>query len=167
MDLRTQLEAAQKRAYSLKTKKAQTKAFLVVRELRDQILNGLYEQSNKYAKHSVKATVRVAYSGDDSLFDTEYGSFWISPANDELTKSWYEHTSCIEYTEGQSVVIEFDVEVDSDRLCIYRIPKRVYGGRVNEAQYAELCKRDDLAFFKYPNSTGVTGLFKQTAVQGE
>jgi hypothetical protein len=64
-------------------------------------------------------------------------------------------------------VIEIDTEVNHDNLFLQVIPKKMHGGRVNEARYAELCKRDNLAFFKYPKSDGVTGLFATKAVANE
>jgi hypothetical protein len=165
--LKEQLKAAKDRAYSLKTKKAQRKAWDRVRDIEREILfgsGGLFEQANVYATHSVKGVVKRFYAGcSDVLIETkEYGNLWVNIANDVEAKSWYDHTCCIEYTEGQTVIVECTIEVDSDRLCLYVQAGHVTGGRVNETQYAELCKRDDLAFFKYPNLNGVTGLFSQS-----
>lgn len=162
--LKEALEVAKSKARSLKTKKAQAKAWAKVREIEHEILfgeGGLYEQAKPYAVHSVKGTVRRFYAGcEDVLVDTtEYGSMWVSICSDVLTKSWYPHTSCIEFTEGQEVVLEITIEVNSDRLCLNAVPGHISGGKVNEEQYAELCKNTNLAFFKYPNSNGVTGLF--------
>ena len=82
-----------------------------------------------------------------------------SPTSDVVSKSWYGFTCCVNYVKGQEVIVEFEVDVDSDRLVLIAVPRRVFGGTLDEAKYAELCKRDNLAFFKYPGSNGVTGLF--------
>jgi hypothetical protein len=120
----------------------------------------LYAQRDAYATHSVKATVRWFHAGDDHVcIATPYGTLYANPTSDVVSKSWYGHTCCVEYVEGQELVIEIEVDVDSARLCLELIPRRIYGGTLNETQYTELCKRDDLAFFKYPGSDGVTGLF--------
>lgn len=162
-ELKTQIQAAQDRARSLKTKAAQAKAYAKVRELRSQALDLLYGQRDAFARMSVKGTVLWFHAGDDYVrIETPYGSLLANPTSDEVSKSWYGHTCCVEYTAGQTVILELEVDVDSDRLCLKLIPKRILGGTLNEEQYAELCKRDDLAFFKYPGSTGVTGLFAQT-----
>ncbi len=161
--LKESLAAAESKARSLKTKKAQTKAWNVVRELRHEILMLLYGQRDAFQTHSVKATVRWFHAGDDHVcISTPYGTLYASPTSDAISKSWYGHTCCVEYTEGQELIVEIDVDVDSDRLCLEVIPKRIYGGKLNESQYAELCKRTDLAFFKYPNG-GMTGLFASKA----
>lgn len=111
------LQAAKDRAYAFKTKKAQDKAWLVVKELRRQILDELYIRAQAYARASMKATVRHFTPRDDHyLVETSVGNMWLSPANDELTKSWYSHTCCVEYTKGQTIVLEYDVEVDTERL---------------------------------------------------
>jgi hypothetical protein len=170
-DLRDQLNAAEQRARSLKTKKAQIKAWDKVREIRREILTKhLYPELAKYRTHSVKGIVKRFHPGDDHyLVETkEYGTMWLSPCADVLTKSWYDHTCCIEYVEGQIIVIECELEINHDKLQIFVQPGHVTGGFVNEVQYAELCKQDDLAFFKYPNSNGVTGLFaRPKAVSNE
>lgn len=159
-ELKELIKATRDRAHGLKTKKAKEKAWAVARELEREALTLLYAARDEYAIHSVRGTIRWFHAGDDDVaVNTPYGTLYASPTSDVVSKSWYGHTCCVEYTEGQDVILEVDVDVDSDRLCLITIPKRVYGGRLNETQYAELCKRDDLAFFKYPNSAGVTGLF--------
>lgn len=166
-NLKEKLSIAREKAKLFKTKKAQTKAWAVVREIEHEILTILYAQRDAFAVHSVKATVCWFHAGDDHIaLNTPYGSLYGSPTSDIVSKSWYGSTCCVEYTKGQNVVVEIDVDVDSERLCLMVIPKRIYGGTLNEVQYAELCKRTNLAFFKYPTG-GMTGLFAQTkAAQG-
>jgi hypothetical protein len=162
--LKSKLEAATERAHSLKTKKAQTKAWNVVREIRHEILMLLYAARDTYAPYSMQGTVRWFHAGDDHVCIrlSDNSSTYANPMSDAVSKSWYGHTCCVEYTAGQAVVVEFEVDVDSDRLCLVRIPKRIYGGTLNEAQFAELDKRTDLAFFKH-SSGGMTGLFASKA----
>ena len=161
--LREDLKAAKDRAYSLKTKKAKEKAWTKVREIKRQILIGLYAEREQFAVFSVKGTVVVDNShcmAEHIGIETSYGLFWVSPANDILSKSWYASTCCVEYQEGQQVIVELEADVNSERLGLFLYPKRVYGGTLNETKYAELCKRDNLAFFKYPElKGGMTGLF--------
>jgi len=155
-----QIKEAKAKASSLKTKKAKEKAWTVIRDLEHQVFIKLHDQCDKYRTMSVKATVKSFHEGDDHmLVSTPYGNLWISPCNDVLTKSWYPHTCCITYTVGQEIVLEIDTEVNSERLFLELIPKTIYGGIVDEKRYEELCKQPNLAFFKYPNSDGVTGLF--------
>lgn len=159
VELKNQIKAEKDRAYSLKTKKAQSKAWTKIRDLEREAIIILYTEANKIQKHSVVGTVAFFRDGQEFIIKTEqYGSLWVSPANDVLAKSWYEHTCCIEYTQGQEVSIEVTIDVDQDRLCLVVVPGKITGGRVNETQYAELCKRDDLAFFKYPTGQ-MSGLF--------
>lgn len=157
--LKELIKAETTRAYNLKTKQAKAKAWAKVRALRDEACEILYSIPRE-GTQSVKAIVKTFRPGDNHfLVETVFGHMWVSPTADVLTKSWCSHTCCIEYTIGQEIVLEFDVEVNTDKLFREIIPGHISGGRVNETQYAELCKRDDLAFFKYPNSNGVTGLF--------
>jgi hypothetical protein len=166
--LKQKLNDAKTRAYSLKTKKAQTKAWATVREIEREILSHLYEARNKVARHSIKGTVmRNSSASDDQIpvETAEYGVIWLSPTTDENAKSWYAHTCCIEYSKGQELVIEMECDVSNDGLFLSVHPMESRGGTLNEIQYAELCKRDNLAFFKYPNSNGVTGLFAQPSLK--
>lgn len=162
-ELKELIKIESTKAYNFKTKQARTKAWARVRALSDEACMILYKQASKYGPQSMRGTVKTFNSGNDEfLVETPYGSMWVSPANDILTKSWYSHTCCIEYTVGQQVIIEFTTEVDTDKYSLRIIPGHISGGTVNETQYAELCKRDDLAFFKYPGKSGVTGLFAQS-----
>lgn len=161
--LREQLKRAETKAYSLKTKKAQTKAWNLVRELKHNIWLKLCKERDSFEKHSIKGTVKSFRPGDDKLLvSTAYGNMWCSPTSDENSKSWYGSTCCIEYKEGQEIVIEIDVDADYDRLCLYTIPKRIYGGALNVEQYERLCKQGNLAFFKYPDGH-MSGLFAKGA----
>lgn len=162
-NIRAQYEAALKHAHSLKTNKARVKAFSKAREIKWRIVGMLRaELAEENNPETIVATVLHARPTDEHLLvDTKFGKMWVSPTGDELAKSWYAHTCCIEYTKGQTIEIDVTFEVNTERLFIQVVPGKMRGGTVNETQYAELCKRDNLAFFKYPNSTGVTGLFAQ------
>lgn len=157
--LKEELSTLAKRARSLKTKKAQSKAWDAVRAVDREIFLMLCEQRNKYATYSLRGTVERFTDGDRDVFVrmSDGSTSWISPTSDAVSKSWYEHTCCVSYIDGQQVVVEFEIDVDGDRHCLTRTPRRVHGGTLNEQKYAELCKRTDLAFFKYP--TGTSGLF--------
>lgn len=160
-ELKEAIELEKSRFYSLKTKKAKEKSRQRIRDLRTKaLLEHLYPARDAYATHSVRGTVIDSTGrGDEIAMKTEeYGLLWISPCNDILSKSWYPNTCCVEYSRGQSVVIECDIDVDSDRLCLIVVPKRIYGGTLNEERYNELCKQDNLAFFKYPDGH-MSGLF--------
>lgn len=165
-ELRKKLDTAKTRAYSLKTKKAKSKAWNVVREIEREILSILYAEIARFDVHSIQGTVLTFNPGNDVfLVETEaYGKMWVSPTGDVLSKSWYGHTCCIEYKIGQRIVIECKIEVNHDTLRLNVIPGEMIGGFVNEAQYAELDKRNDLAFFRHSNATGMTGLFAQPKV---
>lgn len=159
-ELRQKIKELRQKAYSMKTKKAQSKYFDKMKEVEHELFLKLCDQRDKFGTHSVKATVGYFRDGeDDVMLNTPYGILYGSPTSDAVSKSWYGHTCCVEYSKGQEVIVEIDVDVDMDRLVLNVIPKRIYGGTLNQAKYDELCKRDNLAFFKYPNSEGVTGLF--------
>lgn len=159
-ELKVLIEAERSRAYKLKTKTAKNKAYDKIKLLRREALDLLYPIAAKNGPQSMRATVISFCAGNDHfLVDTAYGKMWVTPTADVLTKSWYPQTCCIEYAEGQQIVLEFTIEVNHDKLFLEIIPGKMYGGYVNETQYAELDKRDNLAFFKHSNSTGVTGLF--------
>lgn len=161
--LKEQIKAARSRAYSLKTKKAQTKAWAAVRELEREALTLLYAARDRYATQSIKGTVvRFTDSDDHVCVTTALGTMWISPTSDAVSKSWYGQTCCVQYSNGQEIIIEIETDVNSDRLFLELIPRRVFGGTLNEAKYTELCKRTNLAFFKYPNGH-MSGLFASKA----
>jgi hypothetical protein len=161
-ELRADLDAAKTRARSLKTKKAREKAWNVAREIEREIFLRLCDMRDTYAVQSVKGTVtRDTWAGDDYIpVETCFGLLWLSPTTDEQSKSWYPGTCCIEYSKGQTLIIEIETDVNHSGLFLELVPRLSRGGTLNEEKYAELCKRDDLAFFKYPGADGVTGLFK-------
>ncbi len=157
-ELKTLIKTESTRAYNLKTKKARSKAWDKVRDLERQALNILYAQRDIYSTQSMKCTVRHFTDGDEHfLVESPYGSLWLSPTSDAVSKSWYSHTCCVQYTKGQTIIVEFEIDV-SDRLSLEIIPKRIHGGTLNETKYAELCQRGNLAFFKYPDGH-MSGLF--------
>ncbi len=159
LELKELIKVESSRAYNLKTKKAQKKAWDKVRTLERQALDILFEQSKGISTQSMKCTVRSFHAGSDHfLVEGPYGSLWLSPTSDAVSKSWYSHTCCVQYSEGQQIVVEFDTEVNLDKLFLEIVPKRIYGGTLNESQYAELCQQDNLAFFKYPEGN-MSGLF--------
>ncbi len=159
--LREQIEALKSKGYSLKTKKAQMKCFDKVRELERELFFKLCDQRDKFQNHSVKAIVRWFHEGDDQVaLRTPYGTLYGSPTSDVVSKSWYGSTCCVQYQEGQEVIIEIEIDVDMESLYLQLIPKRIYGGILNETKYIDLCKQDNLAFFKYPNGH-MSGLFSQ------
>ncbi|GAC1501890.1 MAG: hypothetical protein NVS1B10_06360 [Candidatus Saccharimonadales bacterium] len=150
-ELKGQAQQLRAKARSFKTKKAQQKAYKAARELEDQVWIRLCDERDKYGKFSFRATViHFRPKEDRYLVDTPYGSMWLSPTSDVLSKSWYAHTCCIEYTVGQTITVEAIVDVNSDRLTLEVVPGKVTGGTINETQYSELCQHDNLAFFKYP-----------------
>jgi hypothetical protein len=159
-DLKLDIEEQSTRFYNLKTKKGKEKARDAIRDLEMEALTILDEQCSKYATFSIKGTVVHFTAGDEYVCvkTKEFGTIWIDPTSDELSKSWYASTCCVEYIEGREIIIEIDTEVNMDTLCLNIIPKRTYGGTINENQYLELCKEKNLAFFKYP--AGMSGLFE-------
>lgn len=162
MILREQIADAIAKARRFKTKTARLKAWAKVNELRSQLFLQLCDARDKVARHSIKGIVLAATPGDEHFLvrTTEYGNMWISTASDEISKSWYPHTCCVEYSKGQTVIIECesDVSMRGDDAFLEIVPKRIHGGTLNQTQYEELCKRGNLAFFKYPDGS-MSGLF--------
>jgi hypothetical protein len=161
LELREKLKLAKIKALKLKTKRAQNKAWELVRELRRELFLKVSADCSMYQTSAIKGTVlHFSPYSEHFLVSTVFGNMWLSPTADVLTKSWYSHTCCVEYTVGQKIVIEIEHEVKGDDSFICVVPTTIHGGTVNESQYSELCQRDDLAFFKYPDGH-MTGLFKQ------
>lgn len=157
-ELQEQIILTKTKLYNLKTKKAIEKAKDTLNKLQSQALDMLYDAASAYHEFSIKGT--VLYSGSDKVYlDTVYGRLNVSLTCDVNSKSWYPQTCCVSYENGQSVIIECQVEINTDCFELVVVPKRVYGGTVDENHYQELCKQDNLAFFKYPNGT-MSGLFK-------
>ena len=98
--LKQDMRIAESKARSLKTKKAQEKAWTRVRELEHSIFIKLCNERDLYGEFSFKGTVKSFSGGDEFLIETPYGHIWLSPTSDVLSKSWYSHTCCVEYTEA-------------------------------------------------------------------
>lgn len=159
IELKALIKSESTRAYNLKTKKAREKAWDKVRSLERQALDILYAQRAKYSTQSMKCTVSHFTEGSDNfLVESPYGSLWLSPTSDAVSKSWYGHTCCVQYTKGQTIVVEFEIDVSTDGLFLEILPKRIHGGTLNASKYVELCQRGNLAFFKSPNGH-MSGLF--------
>lgn len=157
-ELQEQIILTKTKLYNLKTKKAINKARNTLNKLENEAMDILYNASKAYNEFSIKGT--VIYSDyEEAYVNTVYGRLNVSLTCDVNSKSWYPQTCCISYNDGQSVIVECRAEVDTDRLKLIIVPKRVYGGTVDESRYQDLCKQDNLAFFKYPNGT-MSGLFK-------
>jgi len=159
--LREEAKALRIKGYNLRTKKAKQKAFDEASKIKREALELLYVQLETFSSHSIKATVKdFTPKSEYFLVETPYGLMWLSPTNDVFSKSWYATTCCIEYAVGQEIIVEIKPEVNQEGLFIELLPVRIYGGQVNEIQYAELDKRTNLAFFKH-SSGGMTGLFSK------
>ena len=160
-EIRAQIETETSRAYHLKTKPAKLKAYDKIRALRAEALEILYHQAAKFGPQAMRCVVKTFNKYDERfLVDTPHGLMWLSPTSDVVSKSWYEHTCCVKYTIGQEIILDFTTEVNDDKLRLEIITGQITGGVIDEAQFAEMDKRDDLAFFKHTGSDGVCGLFK-------
>src|SRR5271166_2248711 len=85
-------------ARSLKTTKAQRKAYDKAREFEREAFFKLCDERDLYGEFSFKAVVKSFRPGSENyLVETPYGSMWLSPTADVLSKSWHSHTCCIEY----------------------------------------------------------------------
>lgn len=170
-NLRLEIKALETKYYSLKTKVAKSKVQAKIDVLELELFHLVHDQVDAqnaiYSTKKVKALVKYDSKNDDCVFVyiPEFNqTCHVSICNDINSKSWYSHLSCIEYTKDQEV--ELDIVFDASRdykqnlVCSWSA-KKIYGGIVNETQYNELCNDGNkYAFFKYPNSNGVTGLFE-------
>jgi hypothetical protein len=155
-----QIKTLNSKLYTLKTKKAVQNTQDKIRDLETQLFPLLEQELNKFQAKTIEGTVLwFDVSGDVSV-STEYGDMFLSNCSDVEAKSWYPETCCITYQKGQSIKIDVHFEIDFDRYCIKIVSGKTYGGTVDLNEYDRLSQNPDLAFFKYPGSTGVTGLFK-------
>jgi hypothetical protein len=158
-EVKDQIKTLETKAYNLKTKKAEERARVQVNELRGQAFDLLCQVRDRYATFSIKGIVKHWSSGGEYVFIklSDGEAVFLSPTVDVVAKSWYPSTCCVEYTDDQEVVVEFTTDIDMERLSLVLVPRAIHGGTLNQAKYAELCQRHDLAFFKYPE--GMSGLF--------
>jgi hypothetical protein len=153
---------ATNKAYSFKTKAARSKAWDKVQELVDLSYDEVKPIAESYNGQVAEFTVTHVFTDSIQCYNEKLGSYNVSKCNDILSKSWYPETSCIDYTKGQVISVTLFAEVTKHFKHEYQVVgitlTKVVGGVVNESKYAELCKNENLAFFKYPGSEGVTGL---------
>lgn len=155
------IEAETKRFYTLKTKAARHKSQDRIQALRVQAADILDPIAKGLAGKRVVGTVRYADNLDGSLWiETEYGTIYANICNSVDSKSWYASTCCVEFTEGAEVSFTLTAETVFDRSALRLGAKDIFGGKLNNEKYKELCQRTDLAFFKYPDGH-MSGLFKQ------
>lgn len=154
-ELQQKRKELEQKAYSLKTKKAKQKVYAEIHKIVGAILDLLNEEKKQLEGKTFKGV--VVSPGDMREFlirSEELGLVWANPCNAINSKSYYDHTCCVEFTEGSEVTFELYIEVNSDGLNL--MPTKITGGTLNESLYQELCKKK-LAFFKYPK--GLSGLF--------
>jgi hypothetical protein len=151
------------KAKSFKTKAAKTKAWDKVRALVNLSYDEVRPTAESYNGQVAEFTVTSVFSDSIQCYNEKFGSYNVSTCNDILSKSWYPETSCIEYVKGQVISTTLLAEVTKHFKHEYQVVgitlTKIVGGVVNESKYAELCKNKSLAFFKYPGSEGVSGLF--------
>jgi hypothetical protein len=159
MVLRNELTTLEKRAYSLKTKKARITAFEKVREVRRSLHNEYAELAEQYDGKEVIATVNWSRPDGDGYVTVEGidRSIPFYSCNDVKAKSWYSEFACITYEKGQKIKAVLKTSVSSDGITFSL--SKIRGGKIDHAEYKELCKNKNRAFFKYPKAKGVTGLF--------
>lgn len=153
-----ELNKEKTRLYTLKTKKAIANCRELIADLERCLYGWVTQELDRYGNMSVIA-MATHDSSDSVLVKTPIGNVWLDACNDIESKSWYNHTSCISYKEGDIVKIEMAPEVcEKTWRVVYRTVKH-NGGTLDLEKYDRLCKDDKLAFFKYP--TGMSGLFVQ------
>lgn len=155
-ELKQKIKDARTKAYSLKTKKAKDKQFLIIRELTRLLNEALLEAIEPYLGARHKATVLM--NGTDVLAKSEFGTIQLYAINDVKSKSWYDTTCCVSFKEGDVVTFEIMHPHATDGQ-LHWIAGKIEGGHFDQQKYDELCKRDDLAFFKKPDGSR-SGLFK-------
>lgn len=84
------------------------------------------------------------------------GFVYFDACNDESSKSWYNEPCCVEFTKDQKISVKIKFEISHDSIVV--VTEKLKGGTLNQVKYDELSKRPNLAFFRYPNSAGVTSL---------
>jgi len=142
--------------YTLKSKKSQKKQRDILRDITIELDAALLEGITPYLKQRHEATVLM--DGADVIAKSEFGTINLHATNDVLSKSWYESTCCIEFKKGDVVTFEITcLTIIEGR--VHWIPGKIEGGHLDHQKYKELCKQDNLAFFKKPDGY-MTGLFK-------
>jgi len=160
-DYKSEIRVLEKKLGTLKTKKAIEKIFdklnLLLREFRIHLM----DMADQFGTKTLKGIVESYNKNRGTLrIDLgEWGIVYADNCNDILSKSWYNETCCIDYTDGQEVTVIVEAEAGTDSW--YLSVKRIQGGTLNQNQYAELCDRGGLAFFKYPDGT-MSGLFARS-----
>lgn len=142
--------------HTLKCKKAKEKQRDILRYITIELNAALLEGITPYLKQRHEATVLM--DGTDVMAKSEFGTINLYAMNDILSKSWYESTCCVEFKEGDVITFEITCLNITDGRINW-IAGNIEGGHLDQQKYEELCKRDDLAFFKKPDGS-MTGLFK-------
>ena len=159
-NLKDKLKVLKSKAFTLKTKKAILNNLDKIRLIERQLLDIAYAQADKYNNTIAEFTVRSfnKSNGEGILTSLTYGTVFFSSSNDKLSKSWHSHLSCIEYTTGQ--IVTATIKTSPHVYGVEIQVADIIGGVLNEAKYNELCNdKQKYSFFKYPNKTGVSGLF--------
>jgi hypothetical protein len=169
--LRDNIEEINKKAMSLKTKKAQLKAYDKIHTLERDLFILLRDiadsKNNKMNGRKIKAIVkRDSKSSEDDVFvfiPELSQSLFIGKNIDIASKSWHANLSCMEYKENQEIELEITYEVTRDfkqnQIVTYDVTK-IHGGSIDMVEYSRLCNDSQkYSFFKYPGQNGVSGLF--------
>jgi hypothetical protein len=157
-ELKAEYETLKRKLFTLKTKKAREKCRDKMEDILQESYLQVYEQCKQYTTCSVKCVVKYVDRDGELILDTPYGKVFTNSCNDDLSKSWYGTTCCVEYDIDQVVYLEVDFQANDFSIGV--VAKKITGGTLNEEKYKKLCNDGNkYAFFKYPDSDDVTGLF--------
>ena len=158
--IKESIETESKRFYSLKTNAAKTKSRAKIVALKVQAAELLDKHVNSISGTITKGKVILVDNRDGDLWieTEEFGRVYASITCSVDSKSWYATTCCVEFERGMEVEFILEASVNFDKSCINLVAKAIKGGRFNAERYAELCQKDNLAFFKYPDGH-MSGLF--------
>jgi len=157
------LKTLKQKHNDLKTKLYKTKTKKAISKLQDAMSTVEHSIEDIYRDlarpwENKRVTGVVLYSGTEVMVKTELGTILVNACSDIQSKSWYNETCCVSFEKGST--IEFTLKINDITYRGVDIGGAdISGGVFDAEQYEKLCKNKNLAFFKYPNSDGVTGLF--------
>lgn len=158
-DLTNKIKTLEAKVSTLKTKKAIEKCHDKIHSLRLQLHDVLYAEIGALNHvwdgwHDAQVCYSTESEGMAKI--DGLGFVYFNACNDENSKSWYNETCCIEFIKGQKISVKIKFDISHDSIVI--VTEKLKGGTLNQKKYQELSKKPNLAFFRYPNSAGVTGL---------
>lgn len=152
-----EIKILKQKLFKTKTKKAQLKIVNQINDLERECYSYFADIADQLDGQHCTGSIRCIDNDQGTGLVTWNDKIvWLNACNAVNACTWFDHTCCVEFNEGQEVQFILRCEPDIDGITFYAT--KVQGGYQNLEKFNELNKNKDLAFVCLKGQE--SGLFK-------